>query len=371
MEHTLSITTRTHRIRRTTLVLVALLLLAATVACTLTAGAPDPTALPPFMQPTYEVRDEPFIIPSATSLPTTIPSPTSIPPTAYNCTPLDYWPAIVVQAGDTLADIAARTNSTVEQLAQANCLTDPSLIYVGQPLYVPVLPATRTPASTTIPQATANPNAPVFTQPLTVNQHWVRNDGKPVTYYASVRVTVDVVTNASHVNFFVNDPNGGNAVFIGQDVDPWDGAWVDYSFTGAGEFTFQARAVNEHMEIGSNAFTVVFDPAYNPPGELQFNRLQIAPHVSYADGWYRLTPGVTVTISWPHVPIGADRVEFRLTPTGTGTGPGQLIAQDLNPSDGALATWAVPGGISAHVEAIAYMPDNSTQSSTIASVYAE
>lgn len=374
MRHTTIITTRTRRVRHThvrhtTLGLTALLLLTVTAACTMTANAPDPTR-PPFA-PTYEVFNTPFVIPSATPLPTAISSPTSIPPTVNNCTPYNHWPAITVEAGDTLGDIATRTNSTIEQLTQANCLADPSLIYVGQTLYVPVLPATQTPAATATLQVTADPRAPVFTQPLTVNQHWVRNDGKPVTYYASVRVTVDVVNNASHVNFYVNDPGGGSAVFIGQDADPWDGAWVDYTFTGPGEFTFQARAVNEHMEIPSNAFTVVYDPNYTPPGEVQFNRLEINPRVSFADGWYHLTPGTTVTITWPHAPVGAERVEFRVAPTGTGTGPGQLIAQDLTPIDGSAVTWIVPGAITAHIEAIAYMPDNSTQSATIANVYAE
>lgn len=365
--------TTTHTQRRIALGLVILLVIAATLACTLTAGTEEPTASRARTTPlpTFAVPNTPFVIPSATSLPTAIPSPTSIPPTVFNCTPFTSWPTIVIQAGDTLADIAARTGSSVDQLAQANCLTDPGLIYAGQPLYVPVLPATRTPIPTTTPQATVNPNAPVFTQPLTVNQHWIRGDGKAVTYYASVRVTVDVVTNASHVNFYVNSAGGGSAVFIGQDVDPWDGAFVDYSFPGPGEYTFQARAVNEHMEISSNSFTVVYDPNFVPPGESQFNRLDFIPHISYADGWFQLQGGTTITISWPSAPVGATRVEFRLAPTGTGTGPGQLIGQDLNPSDGTLITWAVPNGLSAHVEATAFMPDGSTQSAITASVYTQ
>jgi LysM repeat protein len=361
-----------HTRRRTALGLVLLLVIVATLACTLTAGTESTSnRAAATLVPTFAVPSTPFIIPSATSLPTALPTTTSIAPTVFNCTPNTFWPTVVIQAGDTLADIAARTNSTVEQLAQANCLTDPSLIYAGQPLYVPVLPATRTPTATAISQATANPNAPVFTQPLTVNQHWTRSDGKAVTYYASVRVTVDVVNNASHVNFYVNAQGGGSAVFIGQDVDPWDGAFVDYSFAGPGEYTFQARAVNEHMEIGSNAYTVVYDPNFIPPGESQFNRLDFIPHISYADGWFQLQGGTTITISWPSAPVGATRIEFRLAATGTGTGPGQLIGQDLNPSDGALITWAVPGGLSAHVEATAFMPDGSTQSAVTANVYAQ
>lgn len=47
------------------------------------------------------------------------------------------WVAYTVQAGDTLAAIAASYNLTVDQLAAANCLQDPDLIYEGQVLAVP------------------------------------------------------------------------------------------------------------------------------------------------------------------------------------------------------------------------------------------
>lgn len=43
----------------------------------------------------------------------------------------------VVQPGDTMARIAARYGTTVWQLAQANAITNPSVIYVGQRLFVP------------------------------------------------------------------------------------------------------------------------------------------------------------------------------------------------------------------------------------------
>ncbi len=43
----------------------------------------------------------------------------------------------VVQRGDTLADIAAEHDTTVSALAEANGITDPNLIYVGQELVIP------------------------------------------------------------------------------------------------------------------------------------------------------------------------------------------------------------------------------------------
>lgn len=47
------------------------------------------------------------------------------------------WTTYVVQEGDMLSDIAARSGSTVEELLLPNCITDPSMIVVGSTLYVP------------------------------------------------------------------------------------------------------------------------------------------------------------------------------------------------------------------------------------------
>ena len=55
--------------------------------------------------------------------------------------PIDH----VVQPGDTLALIARRYNATVESLAQANHLANPNLIYVGQTLRIPETGGTTLP----------------------------------------------------------------------------------------------------------------------------------------------------------------------------------------------------------------------------------
>jgi nucleoid-associated protein YgaU len=53
------------------------------------------------------------------------------------CVVPNGWVAYTVQPGDTLAVIAASFGLTAEQLAQANCLQNPDLIYEGQVLAVP------------------------------------------------------------------------------------------------------------------------------------------------------------------------------------------------------------------------------------------
>jgi len=47
------------------------------------------------------------------------------------------WTPYTVQGGETLAVIASAYNLTVEQLAAANCLSNPDLIYEGQVIAVP------------------------------------------------------------------------------------------------------------------------------------------------------------------------------------------------------------------------------------------
>jgi LysM repeat protein len=66
------------------------------------------------------------------------------------------WPTYQVQKGDTLYSIARRTHSVPWQLMQANCLPN-EYVYVGQLLFVPILPiTTQAPAPGPIP--TDNPS---------------------------------------------------------------------------------------------------------------------------------------------------------------------------------------------------------------------
>jgi LysM repeat protein len=75
-------------------------------------------------------------------------------PSAGSCQPPAGWYAYVVQAGDTLAGLAARTGTSVAELASANCMVGTDL-YAGQVLYIP-RPPSRQPA----PQAPAWPTMP-------------------------------------------------------------------------------------------------------------------------------------------------------------------------------------------------------------------
>jgi LysM repeat protein len=77
-----------------------------------------------------------------------LPTATLIPPNIPRGTKVTY----VVQAGDVLAGIASKFNSTVDDIVKTNNLTDPNNIKVGQSLQISVNlvtpTATRPPTST-------------------------------------------------------------------------------------------------------------------------------------------------------------------------------------------------------------------------------
>jgi LysM repeat protein len=96
-----------------------------------------------------------------------LPTATPIPPDLARGTKVDY----VVQAGDSLARIAALYDSTVEDIIAENGITDPNAIKVGDLLVVPVNmvtpTATRPPTSTAAADAAPPTWTPVNSLPTT------------------------------------------------------------------------------------------------------------------------------------------------------------------------------------------------------------
>lgn len=90
-------------------------------------------------------------------LPTATPISTGLP----RGTKIDYY----VQAGDTLALIAQKLNSTVDAIQKENKIDNPNNIFVGQKLVVPI--NLVTPVATGIPSATPGGEVPAATATAT------------------------------------------------------------------------------------------------------------------------------------------------------------------------------------------------------------
>jgi LysM repeat protein len=146
-----------------------------------TATTPPTTAAPTNTQnPNVPTREGTFT-PGETDVPVTVnptsQNPTPIVPTAEGtarptATPdLSGRTVYTVVAGDTLSDIAARFNSTVEAITQANGIDASGLILVGQQLVIPVPVAPTAVPPTSTPQFGTGgpvnpPSAPVDTAVL-------------------------------------------------------------------------------------------------------------------------------------------------------------------------------------------------------------
>lgn len=57
------------------------------------------------------------------------------------CSPRTEWPVYVVNRGDTLYRISRKVGASLSQLITANCISNPTRIYVGQRLHVPQVPS--------------------------------------------------------------------------------------------------------------------------------------------------------------------------------------------------------------------------------------
>jgi len=118
-----------------------------------TVGAtPIVTVTPWIATPTASLTSTPTMTPTETATPTFTDTP-SPSPTA--CVPMYAWPIYAVQRGDWLIAIARATGSTDQELIRANCLLD-TVIYPGQELHVPRLPAATPSITPVTPTITTN-----------------------------------------------------------------------------------------------------------------------------------------------------------------------------------------------------------------------
>lgn len=125
--------------------------------------SPFPTLPPPNLTPIGQIQS-----------PTVgIVTNTLLPPTQTTCPPPDGWQAYVVQAGDTLAELANQHGITLQDLLAANCLSS-TISITGTRIFLPPYNTfTPTPFSTI--SLTVSPTATRCAPP----RGWVRYTVKP------------------------------------------------------------------------------------------------------------------------------------------------------------------------------------------------
>ena len=168
-----------------------------------TPDAPPPTDAP-FIVPTAVPLDElvPRMRPAGVELLTPTPDAPRVLPTER--TDAEQY---IVQPGDTLGSIAQTYNVSLEALMQANGLTDPNLLDVGQALTIPVQQATALGSSFKI-----IPDSELVYGPASVDfdvASFISQRGGFLSAYTEQEVTGEYLTGAEIVtrvaqNYSVN-----------------------------------------------------------------------------------------------------------------------------------------------------------------------
>ncbi|MBI1284977.1 MAG: LysM peptidoglycan-binding domain-containing protein [Thiobacillus sp.] len=123
---------------RTLLLLIGGIVFA--LACNLSRTPPTPTAGP--VQPTqFSTAISPTLFASITPLGFTGGSNATQPPSGDTSCPVPgNWVQYTIEIGDSLSSLAVATSSSIQEIMNGNCLTDPDTVYIGQVIYLPRSP---------------------------------------------------------------------------------------------------------------------------------------------------------------------------------------------------------------------------------------
>lgn len=333
-------------------------------ACSLSSGETDDTA-----EATLPADDDVLVIGERTEepeiRPTNTPQPTSTPiasdddddsnsgsgnsngGTVITCTIRTDWQIYTVVRGDTLSSLARRTNSTVNALANANCLNDPGAISVGQQLRVPRQPISE------------NQQAGYVTP-----SEYISVNGGIYTFRAGQSVTLRwegaSFSGLSQAEFLFYPTGSNNGVTLGVDTYLADGASTGYYVPTNLSGTIVARGARSSGGTRFSADMVVVSE--NLPDTINAGYVQITP-ANYRDNEfeYIFTEGDTITLTWAGLPnLSYNRVDFYMAIASAASPEPIIIASDTNPSDGVSASVTLTARMAGPVTAIAYRTNGAT-----------
>ena len=201
------------------------------VQATLTPVPPTATPMPPTRTPvpptaTPMPPTPTPVPPTATPLP---PTPTPVPPTPTGTpTPVIY----VVQAGDTLSEIAKEFGVTVEALQEVNAISDPARLQLDQELVIPQRQVEATATSTSV--------SPTIAQVVHVVQEGDTLSEIAKQYGVTVEALQEVNAISDPQRLQIGQeliiPTGGTITPSAQATPTVVGAPEGMVFVGAGEF---------------------------------------------------------------------------------------------------------------------------------------
>lgn len=133
----------------------------------------------------------------------------AIPPTPTPCILRTDWFVYIVQRGDTLGSIARRAQSTIAELAAANCLANVNIIFTGQTLYLPRIPATPTPSQVQIVAFNVTPANALPGQTVTIRWEIRGAQGATINLTSAndvYRQTFNNLPAAGSLNYTIPQP---------------------------------------------------------------------------------------------------------------------------------------------------------------------
>lgn len=138
-----------------------------------------------------------------------------------SCNPRTDWKTYYVVAGDTLANLANLTGTSVDNIVQGNCLTDADVIQVGQALYLPTLPPTSS-----APSSDSEQGYIVASQFVRINDggNYVFENGSMATF---TWVDADL-SGLTEVEFIFRSYATGAQTSLGIDQNLADGATIQW-----------------------------------------------------------------------------------------------------------------------------------------------
>ncbi|MDA0243065.1 MAG: LysM peptidoglycan-binding domain-containing protein [Chloroflexi bacterium] len=160
----------------------------------------------------------------------------------------------IVKAGDTLGSISTTFDVPMEDIMEANGLTDPNLLSVGQQLTIP--PVGGLPTAT--PTATPSPTPPIAPSPIPT---------EPLTQGEVVIEINEVVGVGNLTEEAVSIINTGSRPVALQDWKLRDGLGIEYTFgqitlfgDGAGILVHSEAGISTSLELYWGLQTAVWEP---------------------------------------------------------------------------------------------------------------